>query len=52
MSHYSGQVLVGTTPDYFQRQQDVLAALTPDTISAMASKYFTSDRLRTATAGA
>lgn len=52
MSHYSGQVLVGTTHDYFQRQQDVLTDLTPDTISAMASKYFTSDRLRTATAGA
>lgn len=42
---------VGTPPDYFDRQQEVLSQLSPELITDVASRYLDPDRLSWATAG-
>ena len=37
--YYESQLTVGITPDYFERQQEVLESLTPQKISEMVSRY-------------
>jgi len=45
MQYYGSQNLVGTPVDYFERQQSVLSALTPDEISRISSLYLNPDKL-------
>ncbi|MDE6206467.1 MAG: insulinase family protein [Muribaculaceae bacterium] len=45
MSYYAGRLLVGSPDGYFDRQQEVLAALTPELISAIAARYLSPSRL-------
>lgn len=49
--YYQSMYTVGTTPDYFHAQQDILKSLTPDDIRAMARKYFLYDKAITVVAG-
>lgn len=42
---------VGTPPDYFDRQQEVLAGLTPELITDVAARYLDPTRLSWVTAG-
>lgn len=49
MGYYVTRLLVGTPADYFEAQQRVLESLTPDVISAMASRYLTPERMITVT---
>lgn len=51
MGYYASINLIGAPSDYFAEQQRTLAALTPDTISAMASRYLLPASRRTATVG-
>jgi len=39
MQYYGSQNIVGTSKDYFERQQSVLSVLTPDEISRVSSLY-------------
>lgn len=48
---YSSEILVGTPPDYFERQLSELNALTPDTLAAMTQKYLLPNFALTVTAG-
>lgn len=50
-AYYSSQIAIGTPPDYFDRQQRELAALTPDTLAQMAQEYLRPDLTLTVTAG-
>lgn len=45
MQYYGSQNLVGTPSDYFERQQAVLTALTPDEIARVSTKYLNPDKL-------
>lgn len=51
MGYYASMNLVGTPPDYFERQQSVLSQLSPELISQMADIYLRPEQLRIATAG-
>lgn len=50
--YYSTARLVGTPPDYFDRQFKEIMAMTPESIADMADKYLKPELLRTAVAGA
>ncbi len=51
MAHYATSLLVGTPPDYFERQQTIIRALTPDIIAGMARRYLDPSRLSTVVVG-
>lgn len=52
IDHYITRMLVGTPSDYFARQLEAIAAITPDTIVRMASTYIDPEALTVAVAGA
>lgn len=45
MQYYGSQNLVGTPQNYFERQQEVLSALTPDEISRVSTLYLNPENL-------
>jgi predicted Zn-dependent peptidase len=49
--HYITQLTVGTPPDYFEQQFNVLGAITPATIAEMTSKYIKPELFATFVAG-
>lgn len=51
MAHYATSLLVGTPPDYFELQQTIIRALTPDIIAGMARRYLDPSRLSTVVVG-
>ena len=52
LEHYITALKVGTPHDYFRRQLDEIARLTPDTIARVAAEHLSPGRLSIVTAGA
>lgn len=50
-AYHQLQILNAMPQEYFENQQRAIAALTPDTLSAMAAKYLSPSALRIVTAG-
>lgn len=52
MDLYQTGIIADTTPDYFDRQQKLAHNLTPELLADMANKYFDTEQICTAIAGA